>query len=123
MTYRPLIYWLPQIVLSAAMAVLGLWGGWYVTTHDVPNADRGRMMVIVGLVFVGLVGWLTWRMVVTLRLQQARYDWAAAQRRSVAGADETVVREIAERARRGELSAAEIEALQAHLPDLPYPTR
>lgn len=121
MSYRPLIYWLPQIVLAVAMAALGVVGGWLVMTGEPADSSRGAMMIAVGLVFVGLLVWLTYRMVTTLRRQQARYDWAAAQRRAVDGADETVVREIAERARRGELSDGEIEALQANRPEVPYP--
>jgi len=121
MTYRPLIYWLPQILLSAMLAVIGVAGGWFVRGTELDTDNRGTMMLVVGLVFVALTGWLVVRMVLTLRRQQAQYDWAAAQQRSVAGADESVVREIAERARRGELSRAEVEALQAHQPDLPYP--
>lgn len=130
-------YWVVQLGASAFFTVFLIVAG--VVIMVAPSDTRsgedisgaGLLMLIFGIVFAVVFTVMLRRFISMSREQRAVYAWAVMQQHSTrrdmhpvnpgrVGSDLSML-SVAKRAKRGELTAAEIEALQRLRPDVPYP--
>ncbi|MGW2180591.1 hypothetical protein ACWCXX_21305 [Streptomyces sp. NPDC001732] len=118
--YKGTGYWATQIGALAFFALLGSAGGVFVVMGDSEDKGDGGMMILIGIVFLVVLIVMIRKFATTTKEQRAVYAWAIMQQHS-ASAPAAAAMGVAEKARQGTLSRAEIEQLQALRPENPYP--
>lgn len=127
--YKGAGYWTTQIAFSSLMMLLGFGGGAFIlfAPADVVSADgdpqrgAGVMLVLVGVVFLCTLVWLIRKFAGSSKEQRAVHAWIIMQMHARGVGDDLNNLDVAKRGRDGRLSRAEIAALQALRPDVPYP--
>lgn len=138
--YKGNVYWASQLVGMAAFTVGLFAAGCFLlfapdevldASGEPPERGAGVMLIFCAILFgVGfIVFFRKWRK--SSAEQRAVYAWAVMQQHSVRtdlhpinparGVTDARILGIAEDAKRGELTAAQIAQLQALRPDVPYP--
>ncbi|WGW12937.1 hypothetical protein LWF01_03955 [Saxibacter everestensis] len=140
-SYKGTGYWTTQIAFCALMTLLGFIGGGFLLFEA--NADggkhaepgRGLMLILIGIAFLITLIWLIVQIASSTKEQRAVYAWAIMQQHSQnihdgrpensprAVTDDIVAMNVATKARKGELTRAQIEHLQSLRPEIPYPGR
>lgn len=139
--YKGTGYWVSQLLVSAFFMVAGTAGGlfimfapdcWLNTRTCAPDGrGEGVILLLVGLAF-GITFFVMLRAHRRMsKEQRAVYAWAIMQQHATrtdghpanpgAVRNDVAIMDVAARAKRGDLSVAEIRRLQALRPDVPYP--
>jgi hypothetical protein len=139
--YKGTGYWVSQLLISGFFLLAGTAGGlfilfapdcWLNTRTCAPDGrGEGVMLLLVGIVF-GIMFFAmlrAWRRM--SKEQRAVYAWAIMQQHATrtdghpvnprAAVNDLAIMGVAARAKRGDLSIAEIRRLQELRPDVPYP--
>lgn len=114
-------YWAVQFGFCAFMVAVSAFGVVAIAREGGPDAaGQALILGVVALLFLGVLIWLLVMFFGQTAQQRAVQAWAIMQQHTSSVDHVTAMRRAGD-ARRGELSRAEIDELQALRPEVPYP--